>query len=182
MMLKKQELKKKNTDDSMLMSQSCMVQESLNDTPTAPLAESSIIEHVEKDNSTNAKLNEEGRKDAFVEKEAEGEVLEDILNKSDSNMNITEDSDPDKETDEDDINIQDDSFRLVLEETQDKEDTIVVEETMVPKIPSRKRKLEVLKITFTLEGLCMNDIKGLSTRKKKCTRMRRFNINLKPNK
>ena len=91
-------------------------------------------------------------------------------------MNIPKDTDNDKEVNEDDVDIPEDSFRLVLE------DTIVQEDTLVQNVTNRKRKLNVLHITISKELQLIRDIKGLSTRKKKCTRMRGFNINFNPNK
>ena len=180
-------------DESMMMSESCMTITSLNDTPTSPLAQSSIIDHVEIEDVATAIQNEKSflvgqdvsdldypnAEDSIIEnfdEEADYDGSEDLLNKSDSNMNIPKDTDNDKEVNEDDVDIPEDSFRLVLE------DTIVQEDTPVQNITNRKRKLSVLHITISKELQLIRDIKGLSTRKKKCTRMRGFNINFNPNK
>ena len=49
--------------------------------------------------------------------------------------------------------------------------------------PSRKRKRNVIHITFAMEASSViSDVNGLSTRKSKCRRMTKYNINLKPNK
>ena len=177
----------------MMMSESCMTITSLNDTPTSPLAQSSIIDHVEIEDVATAIQNEKSflvgqdvsdldypdAEDSIIEnfdEEADYDGSEDLLNKSDSNMNIPKDTNNDKEVNEDDVDIPEDSFRLVLE------DTIVQEDTPVQNITNRKRKLSVLHITISKELQLIRDIKGLSTRKKKCTRMRGFNINFNPNK
>ena len=63
-------------------------------------------------------------------------------------MNIPKDTDNDKEVDEDDVDIPDDSFCLVLE------DTIVQEDTLVQNVTNRKRKLNVLHITMA-NNICL---------------------------
>ena len=63
-------------------------------------------------------------------------------------MNIPKDTDNDKEVDEDDVDIPEDSFRLVLE------DTIVQEDTLVQNVTNRKRKLNVLHITMA-NNICL---------------------------
>ena len=169
-------------DVSMMMSQSCMRHISLNDSPTAPLAESSMIEDVEHD--VIAKDLEVESEEELVtedlEAEEEAETSEIILNKSDSNMNNTKETVPDEEYNEDNMDAPEDSFRLILEDTPVHEDTILEESCLLNK--DRKRKRDMLHITISIEAPTINDVKGLASRKMKCTRMRGYNINFKPNK
>ena len=179
-------------DVSMMMSQSCMRHISLNDSPTAPLAESSMIEDVEHDviakdleveSEESYLASEKGPKELVtedLEAEEEAETSEIILNKSDSNMNNTKETVPDEEYNEDNMDTPEDSFRLILEDTPVQEDTVVEEYCLLNKYGKRKR--DILHITISIEAPTINDVKGLASRKMKCTRMRGYNINFKPNK
>ena len=179
-------------DVSMMMSQSCMRHISLNNSPTAPLAESSMIDDVEHDviakdleveNEESYLASEKGAEELVteaVDAEEEAETSELILNKSDSNMNNTKETDPDEEYNEDNMDAPEDSFRLILEDTPVHEDTILEESCLLNK--DRKRKRDMLHITISNEAPLINDIEGLASRKMKCTRMRGYNINFKPNK
>ena len=119
---------------------------------------------------------EKGPKELVAEDldaEEEAETSEILLNKSNSNMNNTKKTVPDEDTPED-------SFRLILEDTPVQEDTIVEEYCLLNKYGKRKR--DMLHITISIEAPSINDVKGLASRKMKCTRMRGYNINFKPNK
>jgi hypothetical protein len=172
-------------DVSMMMSQSCMRHISLNLSPTAPLAESSMIEDVEHDviakdleveSEESYLASEKGPKELVaddLDEEEEAETSEILLNKSDSNMNNTKETVPDEDTPED-------SFRLILEDTPLQDDTIVEEYCLLNKYG--KGKLDMLHITISTEAPSINDVKGLASHKMKCTGMRGYNINFKPNK
>ena len=179
-------------DVSMMMSQSCMRHISLNDSPTAPLAESSMIEDVEHvviaknlevESEESYLASEKGAEELVTEEvdaEEEAETSELLLNKSDSNMNNTKETDPDEEYNEDNMDTPEDSFRLILEDTPVQEDTIVEEYCLLNK--DGKRKRDMLHITISIEAPSINDIEGLASRETKCTRMRGYNINFKPTK
>ena len=97
-------------------------------------------------------------------------------------MNLTKHTDSDDTNEDVNIVIKEESFWLFLEDTLLQEQTPNKEYIQVQEAQTRKGKLDAVQIRITMEAPLIMDIEGLSTRKKKCTRMRGLNINLQPNK
>ena len=79
-----------------------------------------IAKDLEVENEESYLASEKGAEELLteaVDAEEEAETSELILNKSDSNMNNTKETDPDEEYNEDNMDAPEDSFRLILEDT-----------------------------------------------------------------